>query len=71
MKCECGLFWFSVRGVDDPVDIVGGWVAALNARFGAEGLPAPDRFQAAIELVEQAQEILRPVVRLRLVASDE
>ena len=56
----------TVRSMDFAVDIVAGWVEALEAQYGPDE-PARDRYEAAIELVEQAQRMLLPERRLRLV----
>jgi hypothetical protein len=52
--------------VDFAVDIVAGWVQALEAQYGP-GEPGWDRYEAAIQLVEQAQLLVQPERKLRLV----
>jgi hypothetical protein len=42
-------------------------VDALTEQYGQDGMPPWDRYEAAIALIEQAQQLLLPERRLRLV----
>jgi len=53
--------------MDDPLEVIGDWVDALTEQYGHDGLPPWDRYEAAIALIEQAQQLLLPERRLRLV----
>jgi hypothetical protein len=53
--------------MEDPLEIIGDWVDALTEQYGQVGLPPWDRYEAAIALIEQAQQLLMPERRLRLV----
>ena len=53
--------------MDDPLEIIGDWVDALTEQYGRDGLPTWDRYEAAIALIAQAQQLLMPERRLRLV----
>ena len=48
-------------------EVIGDWVDALTEQYGQDGLPPWDRYEAAIALIEQAQQLLMPERRLRLV----
>lgn len=55
------------RFMDDPLEVIGDWVDALTEQYGQAGLPPWERYEAAIALVEQAQQLLMPERRLRLI----
>jgi hypothetical protein len=57
--------------MDDPLEVIGDWVDALTEQYGQDGLPPWDRYEAAIALIEQAQQLLMPERRLRLVPECE
>ena len=67
MKCASAGDWLTSRLMDDPLEIIGDWVDALTEQYGRDGLPPWDRYEAAIVLIEQAQQLLMPERRLRLV----
>lgn len=53
--------------MDDPLEIVGDWIDALTEQYGPAGLPPWDRFEAAIRLIERAQQLLLPQRRIWLI----
>ena len=67
MKCACCAVRLPSRLMDDPLEVIGDWVDALTEQYGQDGLPPWDRYEAAIALIEQAQQLLMPERRLRLV----
>jgi hypothetical protein len=52
--------------MDDPLEVIGDWVDALTEEYGKDWLPPWDRYEAAIALIEQAQQLLMPHRSLRL-----
>ena len=67
VKCAGWTVRLPSRLMDDPLEIIGDWVDALTEQYGHDGLPPWDRYEAAIALIEQAQQLLMPERRLRLV----
>ncbi len=67
MKCARCAVRLTSRLMDDPLEVIGDWVDALTEQYGQDGLPPWDRYEAAIALIEQAQQLLLPERRLRLV----
>ena len=67
VKCASVSVWLASRLMDDPLEIIGDWVDALTEQYGRDGLPTWDRYEAAIALIAQAQQLLMPERRLRLV----
>ena len=67
VKCVSAVVWLASRFMEDPLEIIGDWVDALTEQYGQDGLPPWDRYEAAIALIEQAQQLLMPERRLRLV----
>ena len=67
VKCAGCAVRLASRLMDDPLEVIGDWVDALTAQYGQDGLPPWDRYEAAIALIEQAQRLLMPERRLRIV----
>jgi len=67
VKCASACVRLASRLMDDPLEVIGDWVDALTEQYGQDGLPPWDRYEAAIVLIEQAQRLLMPERRLRLV----
>lgn len=67
VKCARAGDWLTSRLMDDPLEVIGDWVDALTEQYGQDGLPPWDRYEAAIALIEQAQQLLMPERRLRVI----
>jgi hypothetical protein len=67
VKCATPSVGLAPQLTDDSLEVIGDWVDALTEQYGQDGLPPWDRYEAAIDLIEKAQQLLMPERRLRLV----
>ena len=58
VKCPNASVWLASWRMDDPLEVIGDWVDALTEQYGQDGLLSGDRYEAAIALIEQAQQVL-------------